>query len=138
MLSGFCASLRRGSRKLVSHAGGCTAAAAALDALDFAFLELREPPPDGTFGQSDRPAVAPRIREVFRNPMVLNSDYTLARAQAALDSGLADAICFGRSFLANPDLPHRLRRGLPLNADDSKTWYTQEAEGYTDYPAAAR
>jgi 2,4-dienoyl-CoA reductase-like NADH-dependent reductase (Old Yellow Enzyme family) len=113
-----------------------TAAAAKLDAIGIAFLELREPPADGTFGQSDVPAVSPDIRKVFRHPLVLNSDYTAARGQAALDSGVADAIAFGRPFLANPDLPRRLAEGLPLNPDDMATWYSQGAEGYTDYPFA--
>ena len=59
-------------------------------------------------------------------------------AQAALDSGVADAIAFGRTFLANPDLPERLRAGAPLNAPDMPTWYSQGPEGYTDYPTRER
>ncbi len=85
-----------------------TAAAAKLDAIGIAFLELREPPVDGTFGRTDVPAVSPDIRKVFSGPLILNSDYTLEKAQAALDSGVADGIAFGRTFLANPDLPRRL------------------------------
>lgn len=113
-----------------------TAAAARLYALGIAFLELREPPADGTFGRSDVPAVSPDIRKVFHRPLVLNSDYTAGRAQQAFDSGVADAIAFGRPFLANPDLPRRLAEGLSLNADDMKTWYSQGPEGYIDYPFA--
>ncbi|GGO95179.1 alkene reductase [Stakelama pacifica] len=100
-----------------------------------AFLELREPGPDGTFGSTDQPRVSPAIRPVFEGPLVLNQDYDASRAQEALDSGLADAIAFGRPFLANPDLPERLRIGAVLNKDDMATWYTQGPEGYTDYPA---
>jgi len=111
------------------------AAAAALDALGIAFLELREPGPGGTFGKSDRPPVAPLIRKAFRGVLVLNSDYDLARGQAAVGSGAADAITFGRKFLANPDLPYRLANDLPLNADDQKTWYSQGPDGYVTYPA---
>jgi N-ethylmaleimide reductase len=111
------------------------AAAAALDALGIAFLELREPGPDGTFGKSDRPPVAPLIRKAFRGVLVLNSDYDLARGQAAVGSGAADAITFGRKFLANPDLPNRFANDLPLNGDDQKTWYSQGPEGYVTYPA---
>jgi 2,4-dienoyl-CoA reductase-like NADH-dependent reductase (Old Yellow Enzyme family) len=113
-----------------------TAAAAKLDAIGIAFLELREPPADGTFGRSDVPPVSPDIRKVFRRPLVLNSDYDGARAQAALDSGVADAIAFGRPFIANPDLPRRIAEGLPLNKDDMATWYSQGPEGYIDYPFA--
>lgn len=113
------------------------AAAAALGALGIAFLELREPGPNGTFGKSDRPAVAPLIRKAFHGVLVLNSDYDLAGAQAALASGAADAISFGRKFLSNPDLPYRFAHGLALTPDDPKTWYSPGAEGYTTYPVAA-
>jgi 2,4-dienoyl-CoA reductase-like NADH-dependent reductase (Old Yellow Enzyme family) len=113
-----------------------TAAAAALDDLGIAFLELREPGPDGTFGKADGPPVAPHIRSVFRPPLVLNSDYDRSSAKAALDSGVADAIAFGRPFISNPDLPRRLAENLPLAKDDMATWYSQGPEGYIDYPSA--
>ncbi|ETI65237.1 NADH:flavin oxidoreductase [Sphingobium sp. C100] len=109
-------------------------AAQALDALGIAFLELRELTPEGTYGSSDVPRQSPLIRRHFRGPLILNSDYTVDSAQAALDSGVADAIAFGRPFIANPDLVERLRTGAPLNMWDAKTFYTQGAEGYTDYP----
>jgi len=112
------------------------AAAAALDALDVAYLALREPRRDGTFGQADSPPVHPAIRKVFRGLLILNSDYTLAQAQAALDAGQADAIAFGRAFVANPDLPRRLAEHLPLAVGDMASWYSQGARGYTDYPDA--
>jgi 2,4-dienoyl-CoA reductase-like NADH-dependent reductase (Old Yellow Enzyme family) len=111
------------------------AAAAALSNLGIAFLELREPRPDGTFGKADVPPVAPAIRAAFARPLVLNSDYDLMSARAALDSGVADAIAFGRPFIANPDLPHRLAEGLVLRPADMATSYTQGPEGYIDYPA---
>lgn len=111
-------------------------AAKALDDIGIAFLELREPGPDGSFGRTDVPKQSPAIRAVFSRPLVVNSDYTTAEAaQAAIDSGVADAVSFGRTFLANPDLPARLRSGAPLNADTMATWYSQSEEGYTDYPA---
>jgi 2,4-dienoyl-CoA reductase-like NADH-dependent reductase (Old Yellow Enzyme family) len=110
-------------------------AAAALDALGIGFLELREQAPDGTFGSTDVPKLSPQIRQVFKRPLILNQDYTLAQAQADLDSGLADGIAFGRKFIANPDLVERLRRGAPLADDNQATWYSKGPEGYIDYPA---
>ncbi|WP_267396928.1 MULTISPECIES: alkene reductase [unclassified Sphingomonas] len=110
-------------------------AAQALDDLGIAFLELRELGPDGTFGSTEVPKLSPEIRKVFSGPLILNQDYTLAEAQADLDSGLADGIAFGRPFIANPDLVERLRTGAPLAKDDQPTWYSKGPEGYTDYPA---
>ena len=110
------------------------AAASALDEIGIAFLELREPRPGSSFGSPARPPVAPTIRRAFKGTLVLNSDYVGPSAQAALDEGLADAIAFGRPFLANPDLPERIRVAAPLNRDIQATWYSQGAQGYTDYP----
>jgi hypothetical protein len=110
-------------------------AAKALSDIGIAFLELREPGPDGTFGRTDVPRLSPAIREAFTGALVLNSDYTTAQAaQAVIDTGVADAISFGRPFLANPDLPERLRTGAPLNEGNFRTWYSQGPEGYVDYP----
>ena len=113
-----------------------TAAAEALAGIGIAFLELREPGPDGTFGKSDVPPVSPAIRKVFSAPLILNSDFDLERAQAALEGERADAISFGRPFISNPDLPARLQGRLELAPDVMATWYSQGAEGYTDYPEA--
>lgn len=113
-----------------------SAAATALDKIGIAYLELREPNFTGTFGKADRPPVHPVIRKAFSGKLFLNSDYTFARAQAALAAGEADGIAFGRPFLANPDLPYRFVKGLPLNEDVMQTWYSQGPEGYVDYPTA--
>ena len=120
-----------------SHPGPLfEAAAAMLSDLGIAFLEVREPDFDGTNGKAERPPVAPQMRRVFNGPFVLNSDYNKEKGQAALDSGQADAISFGRPFISNPDLPQRFAMGLPLAADDMATWYSGGASGYADYPAA--
>ena len=112
------------------------AAAAALAPFGLAFLELREPGFEGTFGQASGAPVAPAIKAAFKGPLVLNSDYDGASGQAELDKGVADAIAFGRTFLANPDLPYRIAHSIPLNKDEPKTWYSQGPQGYIDYPAA--
>ena len=114
-----------------------TAAAAALSDVGVAYLELREPGFEGTFGRAEVPPIAPAIRKVFAGPLILNSDYDGANGQKMLDEGVADAITFGRTFLANPDLPYRLAHGIPLTKDNPQTWYSAGPEGYTDYPSAA-
>jgi N-ethylmaleimide reductase len=112
-------------------------AAAALSKIGIPYLELREPGPKGTFGKSDVAPVAPTIRAVFAGKLILNSDYDDTSGQAQLDSGVADAITFGRTFIANPDLPHRFAQHVPLAKDVMATWYSQGPQGYVDYPAAA-
>ncbi len=111
-----------------------TAAAAALQKIGIAFLELREIKSFGNFGVTDVPRVSPDIRKVFTGPLVLNQEYTRDNADADLQSGLADAISFGRPFISNPDLVEKLRDNAPLTPDNYKTWYSDGPEGYTDYP----
>ena len=112
------------------------AAAEALSPFGLAFLELREPTFTGTFRQASIDPVAPAIRAAYDGVLVLNSDYVGSTAQEQLDAGTADAIAFGRPFIANPDLPRRLKDGLALAKDEMATWYTQGERGYTDYPLA--
>ena len=111
-----------------------TKAAEALDTLGIAFLEMRASRPESTFRPATRQLV-PAIRRVFKGTLILNSDYSLDDASQALRLGEADAIAFGRPFLANPDLPARLAMRATLNAPNTKTFYTPGPSGYTDYPA---
>jgi 2,4-dienoyl-CoA reductase-like NADH-dependent reductase (Old Yellow Enzyme family) len=60
--------------------------------------------------------------------------FDAASAEAILKSGDADLVAFGRHFLANPDLPERLRRNLSLNTYDRTTFYYGGEKGYADYP----
>ena len=113
------------------------AAALALSHLGIAYLEMREPGPDGTNGIAEAAPVAPAVRKAFAGPLILNSDYNGATAAAALDADHADAITFGRAFLANPDLPSRIRNGQSLASDSIETWYSRGSQGYTDYPNLA-
>lgn len=66
---------------------------------------------------------------------IANGGYEKDNAENAIASGKADAVAFGRPFLANPDLPKRLEQGAALNEPDQDTFYGGGAEGYTDYPA---
>ena len=110
-------------------------AAKALADLNIAFLELRELGPGHSFGASDVPKLSPKIRKVFPGPLVLNQEYTLETGQEALDSGVADAVSWGRLFIANPDLPKRFELGAELNTPNMRTFYTPGIEGYIDYQA---
>ena len=112
-----------------------TAAAAELEAIGVPWIELREPGPQSTFRAADEPPVSPAMRSVYSGKIILNSDYDGPSGEARLDEGIADAISFGRTFIANPDLVDRIRRKVPLNGWDSTTFYSQGREGYTDYPS---
>jgi 2,4-dienoyl-CoA reductase-like NADH-dependent reductase (Old Yellow Enzyme family) len=81
------------------------------------------------------------LRTRFGRPFLANrgrrwGEMDLAEAQHLVDGGLADAVVVGRAVIANPDLVRRWREGLPLTPADPATFYTQGAEGYTDYPFA--
>ncbi len=101
-----------------------------LSAHRLAYIHVVEPPiqPEGV------PYVAATIRQHFDGPLILAAKYDRDSANGALAAGRADLIAFGEAFIANPDLPERLRRGAPLNAADKATFYTSGEKGYTDYP----
>lgn len=80
-------------------------------------------------------SLGPQLKKLFGGVYVANEGFTLASANAIIERGDADAVGFGRWFIANPDLVRRLREGAPLNEARPELFYGHEAEGYTDYPA---
>lgn len=76
-----------------------------------------------------------QLRGTFDGAYIACGSLDGARAQAAVESGHADLVAFGRLFIANPDLPMRLLKHAPLNAWDESTFYGGDERGYTDYPA---
>lgn len=79
--------------------------------------------------------VGPReLRPHYRGKIITNGGFTLETGNQAIREGWADAIAFGVPFLANPDLPKRLKLGAPLNEADPSTFYASGPKGYTDYP----
>jgi 2,4-dienoyl-CoA reductase-like NADH-dependent reductase (Old Yellow Enzyme family) len=80
-------------------------------------------------------SLGPMLKKEFGGVYIANEGFDAQSAQAALDAGWADAVAFGKAFLANPDLPQRLRTGAALNPVDFATVYAADATGYTDYPA---
>jgi N-ethylmaleimide reductase len=75
------------------------------------------------------------IRERFHGVLMLAGGFTRDTAELWLEAGKADLIAFGRSFIANPDLPERFRRRASLNVPDPTTFYGGGEHGYTDYPS---
>ena len=109
---------------------------AAIDVINpynIAYLHMVEKFPG--MSQSDgEDTIVRRLKNKFNGFYIANGDYHHDDAIKAVEDGYADAIAFGRAFIANPDLPERLERDADLNEPDDTTFYGGGAEGYTDYP----
>jgi 2,4-dienoyl-CoA reductase-like NADH-dependent reductase (Old Yellow Enzyme family) len=81
--------------------------------------------------------ISPQLKRMFGGVLIANEGFTEETAKAVIESGDADAVAFGKLFIANPDLPARFKRGGPFNAPDPTTFYAQGPKGYTDYPPLA-
>ncbi|MYM88813.1 alkene reductase [Rugamonas sp. FT82W] len=82
-------------------------------------------------------SLGPLLKKEFGGVYIANEKMDKQTAQQVLDAGTADAIAFGKAFIANPDLPRRLQLDAPLNEWKAETFYAPAEEGYTDYPALA-
>lgn len=82
--------------------------------------------------------IGPQLKKIFGGVFIANEKFTKETAEAAINSGRADAVAFGQQFIANPDLPERFKLSAPLNAPDPSTFYAQGPKGYTDYPFLER
>jgi N-ethylmaleimide reductase len=109
------------------------AAASLMDRIGVAYLHIAEADWD------DAPVMPAAFKEalrlVYSGAMIYSGHYDRARAEQALAQGWADLVGFGRPFIANPDLPQRLRGGAALNAGDPARYFGGDARGYVDYPA---
>ena len=110
------------------------AAASVLNELGIAYIHIAEA------DWEDAPVMPAAFKEalriIFHGTLIYSGKYTKIRAEEALANGWADLIGFGRPFIANPDLPHRLKNDLPLNAPIKETFFGGGKEGYLDYPAS--
>jgi N-ethylmaleimide reductase len=108
-----------------------TALVTELDRLDLAYLHVLE------FDSKVRELTV-QLRKQFGGALILNpatDGPTGPDALTLIEEGVADLIAYGQLFLANPDLPARLRSGGPFNEADRTTFFGGDARGYTDYPA---
>jgi 2,4-dienoyl-CoA reductase-like NADH-dependent reductase (Old Yellow Enzyme family) len=92
-----------------------------------AFIAARESVGPGRLG--------PELKRKFGGIYIANEGFSLETANAAIAAGEADAVAFGKLFIANPDLPKRFALRAPLNTPDPSTFYGSGPRGYTDYPA---
>jgi len=107
-----------------------------LNRFELAYLHIIEPRVKGyvLIAEGQGHIATARLREIFTGTIISAGGFEPDTAEAAVRAGDADLVAFGRYFVANPDLPERIRLGLPLNAYDRDTFYTFDARGYTDYP----
>jgi N-ethylmaleimide reductase len=104
-----------------------------LDQLGILYVHLVEASDDDIRHGSMVPT--DRLRLLFRRTLIVNGGYDRERADAVIRSGVADLVSFGKAFLANPDLPQRLKIGAAINVPDPDTFYGGGEKGYVDYPA---
>jgi len=107
-----------------------------LNRFGLACLHIIEPRIKGNVAIEDGlpPVAAAQLRKIFKGEIIAAGGFDPDGAEAIVEKGDADLVAFGRHFLANPDLPKRIKLGLPLNAYDRATFYTFDPHGYTDYP----
>ena len=107
-----------------------------------AYLHIVNPAMDQMqSGQQPEPralGMAEMIRKKYKGTLIVAGGFQADTAEQWLQEGRADLIAFGRKFIANPDLPERLRAGGPFNVDHPTTYYGGGEKGYTDYPSLAQ
>lgn len=111
-----------------------------LSSLKLAYLHVIEPRVKGgeLIAKGQGPVAAQELGKVFHGPIIAAGGFEPDSAEAAVASGDATLVAFGRHFIANPDLPERMALGIPLSPYDRRTFYAFDAGGYTDYPAHER
>lgn len=99
------------------------------------YLHVVEQAQDSKGSSEENLALSDHLRELWQGLYVVNGGYDALRGEEAVRSGHADAVAYGRAFLANPDLPRRLELKAALNEPDPATFYGGGAAGYITYPA---
>ncbi len=97
-----------------------------------AYLHISEP--DWAGGKPYSDAFRQKVRDLFQGVIVGAGAYTREKTEEMIAKGYIDAVAFGRSYIANPDLVARLQQRAPLNEPHGESFYGGGAEGYTDYP----
>lgn len=108
--------------------------------LGLSYIHVIEGATGGARELPDQPFDYHALKQAYRmaggkGAWMVNNGYDRQMAVQAVESGYADVVAFGKAYISNPDLVHRLRDDLPLNAWNSNRFYGGGADGYTDYPA---
>lgn len=112
--------------------------ASALNRFGLSYLHIIEPRVKGgqTLHAGHPPVAAAGLRKIFKGPIIAAGGFDREGAIKIVENGDADLVAFGRRFISNPDLPERLRLGIPLNPYNRSTFYSAGPEGYIDYPSS--
>ena len=97
-----------------------------------AYLHIAEPDWAGGIALTDE--FRKVLRETFKGALIFCGGYTAEKAESLVAEGTADAVAFGRPYIANPDLAERFAKSAPLNTPNPDTFYGGAEKGYTDYP----
>jgi len=115
-----------------------TAAIAKLNGYNLAYVHMIEPRSTSAGGGDqvfeDAPITSEMFRSAYQGKFITAGGYDQAMGEKALEEGLADAVAYGRIYIANPDLAERFQQGAPLNPYNRATFYGGQEVGYTDYP----
>jgi len=113
-----------------------------LNQRQIAYVHMIEPRATGAGGSDavvgDAPSTSALFRQAFDGVFISAGGYTPESAKQTVEAGLADAVAFGRLYIANPDLPERIKAGAALNPYHRATFYGGAEKGYTDYPFLAQ
>ena len=109
-----------------------------LNQFGLAYLHVVEPRVKGNIviAEGQGPVAVEQLRKIFEGKLVAAGGFHPDTAEAVIQAGDADAVAFGRHFVANPDLPRRISEGIALAKENRDTFYTFEETGYNDYPFA--
>ena len=110
-----------------------TRAVKLLNGFDLAYLHLLEPRPDSGHAMETIDYLTPLLRQHYQGTLVVNGGYSMESADDALENNFAEAVAFGIPFIANPDLVERYRAQSELATPNPDLFYSNGAEGYTDY-----
>ena len=115
-----------------------TSVAEQLNQFGLAYLHVVEPRVKGNIviAEEQGPVAVEQLRKIFQGKLLAAGGFHPGSAEAVIQAGDADAVAFGRHFVANPDLPRRIKEGIALAKENRETFYTFEERGYNDYAFA--
>lgn len=110
--------------------------AAQMNNFPLAYLHIIEPRVVGgeVLVEGQAPVATTTLRKIYKGTIIAAGGFEPQTAEDIVAEGNADLVAFGRWYAANPDLPERIRKSLPLNMYDRDKFWGGDETGYSDYP----